>query len=90
MELSPLFATFPIIWLFVALVLSLFIAGNFVRRFAWIFFILGGLGLIGVIIFVLLLDGNYLDAGLIALICLLPFFVFFAIPRRKRQQEEQA
>ena len=87
MELSPLFTTYPIIWLFVALVVGSFVTGNLLRRFAWIFFIVGALGLTGILIFVLLYDGNYLDAALIALVCLLPFFIFFALPHRKKEKE---
>ena len=88
MELSPLFTTYPLIWFFVALVLGLFVTGNLLRRFAWIFSIGGALGLTGILIFVFLFDGNYLDAALIALLCLLPLFIFFALPHREKKQEE--
>ena len=88
MELSPLFTTYPFLWLFVALVLGFFVLGNLLRRFTWVFFVAGALGLTGILIFVLLYDGNYLYAALIALLCLLPLFVFFVLPKREKKKEE--
>ena len=88
MELPPLFVSFPLIWLFVGLVLGFFVTGCLLRRFAWIFFVTGALGLTGILIFVMLYDGNYLDAALIALICLLPLFLFFVIPKKHSKPEE--
>ena len=88
MELSLLFTAYPIAWLFVALIVGLFIAGNLMRRFAWIFFLLGGIGLVALVVFALLYVGSYLDAALVALICLLPLLVFLIIPRREKKQEE--
>lgn len=90
MELSPLFLSYPWVWLFVALVFGVFLAGHFLPRYGYILFILGALGLTGLIIFVILYDGNYLDAAFVALICLLPLFAFFALPRRENKTEESA
>ena len=88
MELSPLFVTYPLIWLFVGLVLGVFVTGCLLRRIGFVFFIAGALGLTGLSIFVILYDGNYLDVALIALICLLPLFLFYAIPRKQKKTEE--
>ncbi len=88
MELSPLFVSFPLVWLFVALVMGAFVAGGLVRRFAWVFYVTGALGLTGILIFVILYDGNYLDAALVAMVCLLPLFLCFVITHRQKESEE--
>ena len=89
MELSPLFLTYPWIWAIVALLGGLFLIGMLFRRFGWAFFIAGALGLTALIIFVLLFDGDYLDAALIAMVSLLPLFVYLALPKRKKEEEAE-
>ena len=87
MELSPLFLSYSWVWIFVALTSAAFVTGCLCPRRGYIFFILGALGLTGLLIFVMLYDGNYLDAALVTLVCLMPL-LFFVLERRKQQTEE--
>lgn len=88
MEQSPLFLSYSWVWIFVALVSAAFVTGCLCPRRGYIFFIMGALGLTGLLIFVTLYDGNYLDVALVALVCLLPLLLFFVLPWRKQQTEE--
>ena len=90
MELSPLFLTYPWIWLIVALLGGLFLMGMLFHRFGWAFFVGGAVGLTALVIFLLLFDGDYLDVALVAMVSLLPIFVVLALPKRKKEQEERS
>ena len=90
MELSPFFVSYPLVWLFVGLIVLVFVAGDFLRRLALLCYIVGALGFTALTIFAFLYGATYLDVGLIALICLLPFLVLLIVPRsRKKEVKEE-